>query len=101
MGCWRCGAVIPRDARYCASCGLEQIRQCPGCGADSLLNARFCAVCGMSLANLAEARRDWVPAPAQATGPYAVEAERRQLTIMFSDLVDIHQPCRASRSRGP
>jgi class 3 adenylate cyclase len=82
MRCQNCSADNPERARFCADCGaplrstLEQ--PCPNCGSRNPPRARFCADCGAPLASerqeLAGGRR----------GP---EAERRQLTVLFCDLV--------------
>ena len=83
MDCCRCGAAIPDDARFCPYCGLEQARRCPTCGSPSPLSARFCAACGAPLSDLSS-EKQVAPVP----GLRSLEGERRQLTVLFSDLVD-------------
>src|SRR5262245_40314717 len=51
--------------------------QCPGCRHDNLAGSRYCASCGVKLA----------PAHTVVEGN-GREGERRQLTVMFCDLVD-------------
>ena len=52
---------------------------CPGCGAPAADQARFCAQCGRALVD--------ADGPPPAEGLRSAEAERRQLTVMFCDLV--------------
>ncbi|MET0791398.1 MAG: adenylate/guanylate cyclase domain-containing protein [Polyangiaceae bacterium] len=49
--------------------------RCPDCAADNTVTARFCNQCGVSLARAVPRARE------------RDEAERRQLTVLFSDLV--------------
>lgn len=58
--CLSCGAVMPREARFCSACGkrmaedppqtddngLADREYCPDCGAQRGENDRFCVVCG-------------------------------------------------------
>ena len=89
--CPSCGRDIPRDARFCPQCGTPQALTCDGCGHANAAGSRFCAQCGAKLgeAPLAPAAAPPPPAPAQpaplARGANA--AERRQITVMFCDLV--------------
>ena len=63
--CGTCGRDNARSHRFCGGCGatLAAVR-CASCGAAVADGAKFCGACGALLA-----------------------AERRQLTIMFVDLV--------------
>ena len=61
--CASCGAMQPREARFCANCGKRLIaeqpareelpepgmRYCPGCGAACAPEEKACAVCGALL----------------------------------------------------
>jgi class 3 adenylate cyclase/predicted ATPase len=80
--CPRCRAAVPADARFCPSCGSPQWRNCTHCGASNQPGDRFCKGCGKPLAE--------TDAPAGPVGPdadSAREAERRNLTVVFCDLV--------------
>ncbi len=70
--------------------------RCPSCGFESPPRAKFCADCGTSLTGSSPAsapaqrdplldKQDETPPPPVRSG--APEAERRQLTVMFCDLV--------------
>jgi class 3 adenylate cyclase/tetratricopeptide (TPR) repeat protein len=73
MRCAACDHDNPQSARYCAQCGAQLARTCPACGVSVGAAQRFCAGCGVRL----EA------AVARAS---AEDAERRQATVVFSDL---------------
>jgi class 3 adenylate cyclase/tetratricopeptide (TPR) repeat protein len=59
---------------------------CPACNADLPLGARFCAQCGERLADTA-ARTRGAPESGDRGGFEPESAERRQLTVIFCDLV--------------
>lgn len=74
MQCPNCLTESLAQARFCPECGTSLAPCCPGCGAKAPLNAKFCSECGERLSSVAVDRV--VP-----------EAERRQLSVMFCDLV--------------
>ncbi len=78
MQCSHCHAVNTDERRFCAECGKALTVGCRACGFDNQPGARFCGGCGAPLAREPVRER---PAP---TGS---DAERRQLTVMFCDLV--------------
>src|ERR1700712_3014008 len=75
MICARCQAELLAGARFCAACGAAAGSACAHCGAPVLAGQRFCTGCGNDVAAVA------VSAPMAAD-----EGERRQATVMFSDL---------------
>ena len=78
MRCPRCGHDAPANADFCPQCGARLGAVCPGCGAPSDAGHKFCVKCGTALTPAATAR-------AESRAP--ATAERRQLTVMFCDLV--------------
>jgi membrane protease subunit (stomatin/prohibitin family) len=48
FSCPECNHPVPTDAKFCPSCGHQQlvIRQCANCGKNMTANARFCSRCG-------------------------------------------------------
>src|SRR6266705_2289032 len=104
MRCASCGFENPEGAKFCIECGGAVKHACPSCGLDNLPQAKFCAGCGTPLGVVgtpspAKSRpRKGAQRPRRATQsarPPATarsrsaspEAERRQLTVMFCDLV--------------
>ena len=80
MKCLQCRFENPPEALFCMKCGGKLERKCPHCGTKFPEEALFCMKCGKSL--FAEA------APADDPQDEAApEAERRQLTVMFCDMV--------------
>lgn len=77
--CASCEAPLPEGARFCAQCGAAQQTACGNCGAENAASANFCAQCGSAL----RAKKD---EPAWAD-PVSHTKERRELTVMFADLV--------------
>src|SRR5215472_4600629 len=81
MRCRKCMADNAATRRFCAECGSPLPSLCPGCGFENEPIAKFCGGCG----NLIRAP---APTPPTASPPPRTEAaERRQLTVMFCDLV--------------
>ncbi len=79
MNCLVCGAAASADAgRFCTRCGAALGQRCPDCGRDNPPGAAFCAECGVRLAADGE--------PQGAAAPRS-DVERRQLTVLFCDLV--------------
>jgi class 3 adenylate cyclase len=78
-----CGHENPPRAKFCLECGASLIRQCSQCQVDLPPNAKFCLECG---APAAAAAPGAVPRPAQDEH-VAPTGERRQLTVLFCDLV--------------
>ena len=80
--CSQCQRPNPNDARFCEQCGAG-MNACSGCGKPLNQNANFCSFCGQPTTQS-------VSVSAQSPNP-AVDAhnkaERRQLTVLFCDVV--------------
>jgi len=56
--CWKCGATLPPDAKFCGRCGMPQAAHpaasgvCPKCGAGLKPDAKFCGSCGAPVAGV-------------------------------------------------
>jgi class 3 adenylate cyclase len=82
MRCPSCTAENAAARRFCAQCGSPLPLPCPACGFENEPTAKFCGGCGELIGEVA------APAPATAIPPPRTDsAERRQLTVMFCDLV--------------
>src|SRR5262249_32934149 len=83
MQCPNCAAEVPEASRFCNRCGAPLPVRCRECAHSNAAGSRFCANCGARLAV------DRLTAVA-TSGPepsHLGAGERRQLTIMFCDLV--------------
>lgn len=86
MQCPSCKVTVPDGAKFCAECGMSLVRVCPTCGHANSARSKFCSECG---ANLAPAGSTILASiqPVPSSLPPGAAAERRQLTVMFCDLV--------------
>lgn len=71
-GCTSCGRK-GGNGRFCESCGAAFPRSCPSCTATVSAEAQFCGACGFRF---------------DTTGAREIEGERRQLAVLFCDIVD-------------
>ena len=107
--CDACGAESPPTSRYCGACGRALPARCPACGTAVEGEARFCGACGTPIEPPAPAPpARSAPAPEASplaageplvAGPGAFAArraaghgtppvaERRQVSVLFIDLV--------------
>lgn len=74
MQCAACGFDSPEGMNFCGGCGQPLETPCTNCGGTNPPDFQFCGHCGQSLV---------APGPEPETD----SAERRQLTVMFTDLV--------------
>ena len=81
MLCAACGTENRTGSRFCDNCGAPLSSSCPACGEPNRSDARFCASCGTPFG--AEAPR----AAATTAPPPESTAERRLVTVLFTDLV--------------
>src|SRR5262245_55352822 len=95
MRCADCGTENPDRARFCFECATPFPRRCAHCGTELPDAAKFCMECAQPVAGA-------VPMPAAMvprayTPPHlaekilanrsALEGERKQVTILFADVV--------------
>jgi hypothetical protein len=101
MQCSHCQHPNSETAKFCEECGSKLARVCPGCAQEVSPRAKFCPECGTLLTESApsptprqrehlHARTSGPTAPLGRASAHrrAPEAERRQLTVLFCDLVD-------------
>ena len=81
MECSNCQSDNPEGVNFCGDCGSPlNIQPCPACDYKNPLSFKFCGNCGLAL----EAEEPNHP-PAESLDN---QQERRQLTVLFCDLVD-------------
>jgi class 3 adenylate cyclase/tetratricopeptide (TPR) repeat protein len=82
--CRSCGAANPGGSRFCGSCGanLAGTVPCPSCGAENPSGQPFCNSCGGRLEDTADPG-----APALSTEQPEIDGERKQVTVMFADVM--------------
>ena len=85
MNASACSHENPPDAKLCLECGSPVVRRCPGCSADAPPTAKFCPECGADLRKASV--RDRVSRSETLHPTPDTQGERRQLTVMFCDLV--------------
>ncbi|MCH8308857.1 MAG: zinc ribbon domain-containing protein, partial [Proteobacteria bacterium] len=81
MQCPQCHAENREDRHFCAKCGAPLAVTCPECGFANEPDVDFCGGCGRALSAIAASPTDG------ALKHETLEPERRQLTVMFCDLV--------------
>jgi class 3 adenylate cyclase len=86
--CSGCGADNRAGRRFCAKCGGPLAVTCASCGFANEPDDEFCGGCGQRLGPAAVEADRAAQARRPTTAPEAErDAERRQLTIVFCDLV--------------
>jgi len=104
MLCRACGSNNPDGKKFCGDCGAALTTFCPHCSSENPPNKKFCGDCGASLTVLPEELLAANAAPKETVrranqsrqadsdqtvipSPVVPDGERRQLTVMFCDLV--------------
>jgi class 3 adenylate cyclase/tetratricopeptide (TPR) repeat protein len=80
----RCASCMAENAtgrRFCSQCGTPLPSPCPACGFENEPAAKFCGGCGKPSGEIP------APTPRAASSRRTEGAERRQLTVLFCDLV--------------
>jgi len=89
MECSTCRAALPEAAKFCIECGAAAPVVCPACQYPNPFGANFCRDCGtkMDTRTSGTALRAAPAATLSVREPPPAPAERRQLTVLFCDLV--------------
>jgi class 3 adenylate cyclase/predicted ATPase len=83
MECPTCKADLVEGSKFCNQCGAPVLLVCPECGHSNAARSKFCSECGVTIAPGA-----LTFSAAIRQGPSSASAtERRQLSVMFCDLV--------------
>src|ERR1700674_3925925 len=97
MRCPRCQAENREGRRFCGECGLSFASTCPSCGFLNEGSEKFCGGCGRSLTSATPSTESKFNSPRAytprrlaekiLTSKSALEGERKQVTVLFCDLV--------------
>ncbi len=89
LACTVCHTANREERRFCKQCGAALALRCAACGFDNLAGESYCGGCGRALANPFRSAPS-VTNSAAPTSDFKVRSaasERRQITVMFCDLV--------------
>jgi class 3 adenylate cyclase len=95
MQCPRCKHENPQEARFCEECASRMARTCSNCGTALSATAKFCHACAHPVVSEAgtpsRSPDSYTPkhlADKILTSKAALEGERKQVTVLFCDIVD-------------
>src|SRR5688572_30709285 len=82
MKCLNCQSENSDASKFCSSCGARLGVRCPKCNQSNDPGSKYCSACGtlVSTVETEESR------PAVRTSAAEPSGERRQATVVFSDL---------------
>jgi hypothetical protein len=86
MKCKSCGGAARDGQRFCEACGAALDKTCQGCGALAPFAARFCGACGSTFP-VESPPAAHVATRGESSPLNPSEGERRQLTVLFADVV--------------
>src|SRR5260221_5563560 len=87
MECLACGWENALGSSRCAHCGAALIVKCPACSDENPVAANFCARCGQRLRPAEAGSGSSADRVRDDVRVLDSRAERRQITVMFCDLV--------------
>ncbi len=95
LACPHCGSDNPAGMKFCGACGQRLAPGCPACGVENPPEFKFCGQCGAEIRVLGVrvlvATEDSESLTPNTVTPNTLtpsaEGERRQLTVLFCDLV--------------
>jgi class 3 adenylate cyclase len=101
MRCSACGAENRTGARFCNGCGAALAATCASCGQGNPPGSRFCNECGQALTAPTRSSEPAPTPPASSPHSYtprhlaekilagrdALAGERKQVTVLFADVV--------------
>jgi class 3 adenylate cyclase/predicted ATPase len=85
--CPSCNANVPEGSNFCGLCGTALPRACPACGQPNAAQFKFCSTCGANLSSPTSPLMAPAGARPASTISTSSPAERRQLTVLFCDMV--------------
>jgi hypothetical protein len=88
MTCPSCNSECGPGARFCSGCGSALTLRCPFCGEEYKPEAKCCAECGTALSGPTSSPNTRTSIAVAEEHISEMAAERRQLTVMFCDIVN-------------
>ncbi len=98
MQCPQCQADNREGRRFCAECGAPLALLCPSCGFANEPGEKFCGGCGLLLTPASQTPESRFSSPQSYTPRHlakkiltsrtAIEGERKQVTVLFCDIVN-------------
>jgi Double zinc ribbon len=95
--CPQCQHDNPGDAKFCLECGVRLALKCVACGTELPGGAKFCKECGQAVGKPAPSPPARFGSPDSYTPKHlaerivtskaALEGERKQVTVLFADVV--------------
>ncbi|WP_455221269.1 adenylate/guanylate cyclase domain-containing protein [Kaarinaea lacus] len=86
MQCTECGFENPDGMKFCGQCATPLAPVCTQCQFENPPGFKFCGNCGKPLTIQASNSTQLEPAAAETVASHS-QAERRQLTVLFCDVV--------------
>src|SRR6266571_3487955 len=94
MRCPQCAHENPQGVKFCGECGARLQALCPACGVANPPANKFCGECGAPMTAAPPAQKFASPdaytprhlAEKVLTSRSALEGERQQVTVMFTDV---------------
>jgi len=84
MLCEKCGYENPKNMRFCGQCATPLNVTCPSCNFSNPFDFEFCGQCAT---RLSKTQNTESRSTTQTHTPKEQSAERRQLTVLFCDIV--------------
>src|SRR5688572_28799591 len=98
MTCPQCQQDNPSGSNFCRNCGARLITVCTSCGTELPPDSRFCNRCGTPVGGREPVAPPALASPASYTPRHiaeriltsksALEGERKQVTVLFCDIVE-------------
>ena len=87
MKCRQCGFDVPEGMKFCGKCATPVANICAACDFENPPDFAFCGACGKPLGDAPPVAPPPTPEPEPVVARPQADAERRDVTVMFCDIV--------------